>query len=123
MYIEEALQNYLNSQLLIKIYPIVASEGAEVPYITYQRIGGNIYHALQNDLQEEKAIFQLSIYASTLKQVKDIDKQVKTLLQNYNGTLNDVTIGSVLIGSENCGYNNETKEYELNRDYNFIFKE
>ncbi len=123
MYIEEALHGYLSSQLSAKIYPIDVPEGTNSPYVVYQRIGGNIYHALQQDLQEEKATFQLSIYAQTLKQVKDIDKEIKNLLQNYSGTLSGVSISSVLLESEHCSYNRETKEYELNRDYHFIFIE
>lgn len=123
MYIEEALQKFLEDTTSKKVYPISAPEGIKSPYIVYQKVRGKIYNALQQDLSEENATYMITVFSNRLQEAIEIDRQLKGILRNYKGSMNGVIIGSVNIDSEVYDFDYQKKLYEVNRDYTIIFKE
>ena len=121
--IEEALYAKLSTTSAItalvstRIYPAVVPENGKIPAIVYQKIAQDNYSALQTDPNINKPTFQISIFGTTYKQVKDISAQVKLALRNYT----DTTIKAVIIQSENDGYNKDQNEYFEYIDFDIFY--
>jgi len=98
-------------ELLNKIYPTNAPEGALPPYLVYARISTKKIKTLEGYTNKQALSFMFSIMATKYSDMVRVRKQVEELLMS----LPKKTIGTQLIYVEDIDINNidETWESEL----------
>ena len=85
-------------------YPQVVPESAAVPFVVYARVGtARESLGVPGVAFPPTGNFTVEIYADTYSQVKTLADQVRTALNNFNGTANGATITSVLLNDERDG--------------------
>lgn len=103
MNIEQGLYKHLSGTTVLtaltsdRIYPLIAPQGASVPFITYQQISNPKIHAMQADPSIWQPRFQLNSFADTYAGAKAVAKQVETALKDYK------TVVSGLFGDGTSG--------------------
>lgn len=123
LYIEEGLFKYLSSyQGLIalvgdRIYPYVMPDGCEKPSITYQRIGTEVVHTMQNDPGLTSPLFQINCWSEDFLDLLKVAKQVKLALQDFSGLMGDIAVQSVSLEDERQEYESDTKLHSIQLDF------
>ena len=94
MKIEEALflhlKNYAPLVDLVgqRIYPLVSPQNSTLPVITYQKISQVRERTLSSPAPKVvRARFQISCWAASYAEVKEVAEQVKAALQDYSGLM------------------------------------
>ena len=103
MQLGEALYAHLagtvnvSSHVATRIYPLVAPQGASLPFLTFQEISNLGVHAMSKDPKIRHPRYQVSIFANNYSSARAVAKEVKTALQDYqsdiSGLLGDGTSG------------------------------
>ena len=79
----------------VRLYPTQATQGAVLPYVTYQVISDPPVHVMSAD-KESQARVQLDVWASTWTSAKAVRDQVLVALDRCAGSFGGTTIlGSV----------------------------
>lgn len=93
MEIEEALYAHLAATTAItgltsaRIYPMIAPQGARLPYVTYQMISSPKERAMKVDPSIWHPRFQLNSFATSYSQAKSVSKQVSVALRDYKSSI------------------------------------
>lgn len=111
MIIEQAVRDQLHSDTAIhtlvtdRIYYVKAPQDVTNPYIVLQKISGVRGHSHDGADGSVQARIQVSIFATTYKEAKDISEAVRAEIDDYKGTMQSVTVG-------HCFFDNETDLFE-----------
>ncbi len=74
----DALKGLLSNQ----VYPDVAPEGVEVPFATYQAVGGGVVNYVEATVPDKQnARVQVTVWAATRTDASQIGKQVEDALR------------------------------------------
>ncbi len=73
-----------------KVFPVVATETANRPYLTVRRVGGNPAINKTSVSEVDTIFFQVACFAEKYKQCLDAMERVRTLLDFYTGTSNSI---------------------------------
>lgn len=126
MYIEQAILTELgNAAALVtlvstRIYYVKAPQDVATPYIILTKISSVREHSHDGSSHLAKSRFQLSIFAETYKEVKDIAVQIQAALQAKSGNVGDspyVAVGSIFYEDETDMYETDTGLYHTAVDY------
>ncbi len=108
---EATLHTLLSSLVAGRVYPDVAPEGAALPRIVYQQVGGqgNVYQ--EGDMpNRENARMQIACWAASRAQAIDLAKQAEALI-----------CASVLmarpLGARTSDYEPDTQLYGARQDF------
>jgi len=121
--IEEGLMTYLLAQSGITAYvsdrisPAMADQDVETPYIIVTKVSGAREHSHDGSSHLAHPRFQLSIFAETYKECKDIAAAVQSALQGYAGAMGSETVQNVIYRNEVDDYEDETGLYGVKVDY------
>lgn len=106
MEIEEALvahlfaQSGLTALISDRLYPNEVPQSAAYPAVTYQDISDIKVHTLTGQDSLEQPIKQFTAYASTKAQAKAVANQIKTALQDFQGTMSGIQVQYIQLQSE-----------------------
>ena len=84
-------------------YPLVVPEGAALPWIVYGR------NATQRDLvlggvsNVPMGTFDVAVYADSYADAKGYADEIRAAVNNFNGTVGDLTIEAVMLTDERDG--------------------
>ncbi|SCY25230.1 tail completion protein gp17 [Alkaliphilus peptidifermentans] len=134
MELGEALFQYLSNHSDLKekigdrIYPIMMPQNAKLPVIIYSQISTRRSHALQKDTGFVSQTIQFSCHGKSYKEAVALSKTLRKILQNFSGTMGDLTIqGVLLIGevtlSQGTTTNYRTDQFIISTDYEFQYIE
>jgi len=70
-----------------RVYPIIAEQGAQLPYITYQLIFAGYERHTGGGTDLARAVIQIDCWAETHKEVRDLAVAVQNRYDNFTGTL------------------------------------
>lgn len=116
MIIEQALHDKLGAAAALtaligtRLYYVRALQDVDSPYVVLQKISAVREHAHDGPLGMVVARFQVSIFAETYKQCKDIAVEVQTALDGFTGTMGGA--GGVYVGRTT--YENEIDFWDEN---------
>lgn len=91
-----------------RIYPVLAPQDIEAPYVVINKISGPRNHSMGGSSHLVNPRFQFSCFATTYAVAKQVSGLIQTVLQGYSGTLGGV--GGVAVNG--CFYEDETDMYE-----------
>jgi len=98
MTIEGALLSRLKSQVALvsnRVYAVQLPQNVTLPAVTFQRISAIREHAMGGDAEPTHARFQVSSWAKTYDEVRDVADQVKAGLDRFSGTLDTTVIQQI----------------------------
>lgn len=86
-------------------YPLIAQEGAALPYVVYGRSSTSreVVMSTSNVGVRPAAEFSVEIYAQTYSETKTLSDAIRQSCHNFNGTANGVTIRLSLLVEERDG--------------------
>ncbi len=104
--LEEGLSAFIKQQATIvniigsKIYAVLAPDDAVLPYIIYSRISGSREHIMSAISGLAMPVMQLSCYAATYAESKQLAESVRLSLDNHSGDMGGVNVQAVLFDNE-----------------------
>lgn len=108
--IGKAVCNILLKELADKvndrIYPLIADETTEFPFIVYQRSGFNPQNTKDNS--DENVIIDLVIAAESYAESIDIAIRVREALEHKRGTFSNIYIEDIIIEDASEDYIDNT---------------
>lgn len=69
-----------------RVYPIVAPQGAALPYITYQKIAGNTVNNLSGADATSNGLYQIDCWAASYSGVKALADSVRSAMNGWFNT-------------------------------------
>jgi len=94
-----------------KVFPVVASETADRPYLTVRRVGGNPAINKTNVSEVDTIFFQVACFADRYKTCLDVQERVRTLLDFYTGTSNAIDFKKIWWTGSEDKFDNEDRSY------------
>ena len=89
-----------------RIYPLIADETTEFPFIVYQRSGFNPQNTKDNS--DENVIIDLVIAAESYAESIDIAIRVREALEHKRGTFSNIYIEDIIIEDASEDYIDNT---------------
>jgi hypothetical protein len=81
MTVEELLTTNLSMYTGIKVYPVVKEQKASLPAIVYRRVSLLNRRTLNNTIDMKRARYQIDIYATTYKAVRELAELTKVFFE------------------------------------------
>jgi len=134
MSIKTALYDLLSGSTAVKaltstrIYPMVAPDSADKPFIVYQRITAEHAHHLADPGGLVSSTFQISIYASSSLSSWNVAEAVRNLLDGYINASGTPVIQSIALQNEIDDYEAPTDAsqggvFSVKQDYGIWYEE
>jgi len=123
MHLEEALVSHIKANGISRIYPLVLPRKVIYPAVTYQKIAGEFEHSMGGDGGFAYPDYQMSCFAKTYHEAKEIAKTLRLCLQNLQIMLDDIYIQAVLIENEIDDYEEDTDIYSVILEIRVFFQE
>ena len=126
MLIEEALMTFLLSKTTItayvgqRIHFVQAPQAVARPYIVVSKVDAPREHSHDGSSQLAHPRFQLSIFAPTYGEAKNIAAAVQAQLQGYTGTMGGeggVAVQNTIYEDENDFYEEDSGLFHVACDY------
>jgi hypothetical protein len=96
MSIEADLFARLGTLVAGRVYPDVAPEGAALPYLTYQQVGGEIIGFIEGTLPSKRnGRFQISVWDTSRLSASELMRQVEASLVT-SATLRALPMGAAV---------------------------
>ena len=101
-----------------KIYPIMAPQETEWPFIVIQKNSvepTDIKGAVSTDDVQN---FQVDCYARTEREVQTISARIRVLLDQYSGTVSSINVQNIVFENETDGdFNYASEVFAKSQDY------
>lgn len=94
-----------------KVFPVVASETAQRPYLTVRRVGGNPAINKTEVSEVDTIFFQVTCFADRYKTCLDVQERVRTLLDFYSNTSNSIVFKKIWWTGSEDKFDNEDRSY------------
>jgi hypothetical protein len=124
-----ALKDFMSNNATIlgvvstRIHPLILPQNATLPALVYHEIDSEDFHALQRDDDLQTSTIEIEVHALTYVEVRNVTKTVKSVLQNYSGTMGDATVQAVITEGGGEGYDPEIYTYWKSQEYKFFIVE
>lgn len=89
-----------------RIYPLIADETTEFPFIVYQRSGFTPQN--NKDQTDESVIMEMVVAAETYAESVEIAIKVREALEHKYGIFSDISINDIVIEDANEDYSENT---------------
>ena len=80
LYVIDALSD------IVPLYPLVLPQGATLPAATFQRIASDLMYSHNGDSNLVFPLVQISVYARTMQEVRDVADAIRTALSGVRDT-------------------------------------
>lgn len=100
IYTKLAADPVVSSLVSTRIFPNVIPQGESMPAIAYQMISGAREHTTDGPEGLCQARFQVTCWAGTYSEAKQLSEAVRKELDGYRGTVSSVVIDSILLENE-----------------------
>lgn len=105
-----------------KIYPIVAEQDEQKPYVTLRRISGFPNFGKNEPSDKDQLRFNIAAYADTYKKCLDILAACRAVLENYKGTSSGVVFLNVWYVSSEDLFDKDDRTYVVVDTYDARIK-
>lgn len=97
-----------------RVFPDVAPEGTEVPYITFQAVGGEPLNFLSGDRPDKaNSRVQVNVWAATRLEASEIGAQVEDLMREASRLQPEVLTGRAATYDETTKYRGTMQDFSL----------
>lgn len=67
-----------------RVYPVLAPQSATLPFITYQRVGGETLNHMTGTTGDDHGIYQVDIWAASYSSAKSVALKVRNRLNGWS---------------------------------------
>lgn len=106
-----------------RIYPLLASQNAKKPYITYSRISTVRESSLKADTDIANSRFQVSAWSDNIDEANEVSTAIRGALQRFRGSVGGETILDIYVSNENDLYDSEAEIFQIATDYEIWYRE
>lgn len=106
-----------------RIYPLVAPENAERPFVVFQRVSTPRASAMGSDPGLALPRLQITSWADDPLEAKDVKEQVRAALQRWRGTVAGVEVQDSYILDERDRYDEQTRLFGIDLDVRIPHRE
>lgn len=97
-----------------RVFPLVADEGVETPYIVVQRVGGSPINFLTGEAPDRQSNrFQVSVWAKSALEAEEVGKQVEAAIRAAVALQPEVVTGAVDDYDETTKYRGSRQEFRI----------
>jgi len=116
--IGKVIHDLLDQLVSDKVYPIVAPQGAALPFITYQVIDkSDPWDTKGADSDADLARVQINIFTTTYAAANTLAASVRAILDFYTGTNNSVVVDRIRFAAEYDLGEDLENYYRISQDY------
>ena len=116
--IGKVIHDLLDQLVSDKVYPIVAPQGAALPFITYQVIDkSDPWDTKGADSDADLARVQINIFTTTYSAANTLAASVRGILDFYTGTNNSVVVDRIRFAAEYDLGEDLENYYRISQDY------
>ena len=116
--IGKVIHDLLDQLVSDKVYPIVAPQGAALPFITYQVIDkSDPWDTKGADSDADLARVQINIFTTTYSAANTLAASVRAILDFYTGTNNSVVVDRIRFAAEYDLGEDLENYYRISQDY------
>ena len=116
--IGKVIHDLLDQLVSDKVYPIVAPQGAALPFITYQVIDkSDPWDTKGADSDADLARVQINIFTTTYSAANTLAASVRGILDFYTETNNSVVVDRIRFASEYDLGEGLENYYRISQDY------
>lgn len=83
-----------------RVYPLVAPNYVETPYIAYKRVSGPRWRSISGPSGVAQPRIQIDVYDLTYAGAKATAKAVRKALDGYRGVIGGIVIGGITVSSD-----------------------
>ena len=87
-----------------KVYPILAPASADLPFVTWRRIGVQRQQSLSGPIGMPSVLLSVDLFAETYEAVRELADAVRLCLDGWGGTANNVRVANVSLTNEADGF-------------------
>ena len=80
----------LSALISARVYPLVAPQNVQQPYLTYRRVSSIRESAFGSDSNNVTARFQIDVWASSFASARNVAEQVRLAMQRWRNTTGTV---------------------------------
>lgn len=91
------------------------------PACTYTVISTSIIGGMGSDAAIERARIQVTAWAETYEDAKNVSQQIRAALQRYRGTHAGTEIKALFLDNESDGYEPDTGYYRVDHDFDIVY--
>ena len=111
-----------------KVYPLLAPKTVSLPLVTYRRSNINREHTLAAPMGMPTVSVEVSCYAATYEDVREVADVVRRRLDGYGGTVDNVEVKNVSLEQEADDFvqlagNDLPPVYQVTQTYNVLWQE
>ena len=124
--LEASLFTYLSGELFDRVYPVLAPEGAKLPFVTYQRITTERTYAHEpfaDTLPWVSTRVQFTVWATSMVEAATVGESLVAAVSGYEGDMDGTRLGSAFVVAELDDYRPEFKLYRRIVDVAFGYQE
>lgn len=110
MFAEDAILELLGALESVgnRIYPDEAPEGAQRPFVVFERISTRVEHKLNGPAGVDHALIQITVTSEDRKQAMEISREIRLKLAGFLGLLPQCKVAVTGLAVES-GYRNFTE--------------
>lgn len=101
-----------------QFFPVYAPQGTDFPFVVVQKTSTEPTNIKSTASTDDIAYVQIDMYAVKQETVQSIASRIRTLLDQYSGTIQSVTIENMIFEDEEDGvFDIETEVFAKSQDY------
>lgn len=101
-----------------RFFQVEAPQGVTLPYCVFAPLGRDPVEAMQSSTGLVESRWEISCYAATADDARDLAVQVRAAFSRYSGTPSVLTIQDTFLEDEDAGFEPDTDRHF--RDLNFV---
>lgn len=111
-----------------RVYPILAPASAALPFVVTRRSGINREHTLAGPMGVPTVSVEFQTYAATYEEARQVADRVRSVLDGYGGTVNNVEVKRVSLEQESDDFvqlagGDIPPVYQVTQTYNVLWQE
>lgn len=107
-----------------RIYPLLAKQNSEVPFVVYTPITCNYDENLQQESGFVRQVVQFTIHDTSFAKVRKTSRIIRNIFKDFNGNMGGIKIDAVhSLNDMNIGTDDLSKEYMWVIELEFQFME
>jgi len=101
-----------------RIYPNVAPQGKQVPYIVYSRINTEPSDTKSGTSKLDRVAVDLDFFGNNYKTLRDLADKSRTALDRFSGTKQSQVIDKIVFTDQRSTFDNDAQLYHITQSYN-----
>ncbi len=106
-----------------RVYPVTRQQGSALPAVVYEEYDNNPSDTKSGRSDLDVVLVEITVLAKTYAEARDINRNIRDILDRYTGTVNGVTTDGVrFLSTQDMAMGTATDVYKVVSDYQVRLK-